>query len=60
MKVREYRLMDEAVEAGVARGWRMAHKHVDAPTPEAIQEAMEREVMTEICERFIFEPEDEN
>lgn len=55
MRVRAYDVLSQAVEDGVRAGWRRAHKHVDGPPPEAIQEHVEREVMNAICEWFEFE-----
>ena len=60
MRAREYPLAEERVEIGLARGWRRAHKHVEHPSPEAIQEAQLQEVMNELCEAFDFDvPGDE-
>ena len=38
MKVRAYPVLRRAVEEGVAYGWRRAHKHIDAPDAETIEE----------------------
>lgn len=51
-----YELISRAVEAGVAYGYNRAHKH-GKPKPEALKEAIEREVITELCEVLIFEDE---
>ena len=51
---RPYPLMEDAVEAGVRTGYRRAHKHVEAPSEDAIRDAIVAEVMTAICERFAF------
>ena len=52
-------LLDEAIEVGLARGWRVAHKHVDNPTEESILSAQHREVQTELCERFYIDEADD-
>ena len=52
MKPKEYPILEQAIQVGVLRGWRRAHKHVDEPEPSAIQETIERCVMEEICEWF--------
>lgn len=54
MKPREYEVLCMAVEAGVARGFRRAWKHLDEPEPKsAMQEPVAAEVITAICEWFI-------
>lgn len=58
MKVRTRLVLNECVERGAARGWRMAHKHVETPTEEVILERIEDAIMAEIYEWFSFE-EDE-
>ncbi len=56
MRAREYELMLDAIEVGVNHGWRAAHKHVEGTPSEAyFKEAMEREIMNAISERFIFD-----
>ena len=57
MKAREYRVLEHAIEVGVEYGWNRAHKHVDAPSPEAIQNAVCAAVMNEITEWFEFDSE---
>ncbi len=47
-----------AIEEGVQRGWRLAHKHVDNPTEENIKEKIEDAVMSQIYEYFTFDEED--
>ena len=49
-------LLDECLEIGLARGWRRAHKHVDSPSPEAVQEAQHQEILNELYERFHVDP----
>ncbi len=56
--MRVYRILSEAVDCGILRGFNRAHKHTDTPSPEAIQEAIHSAVMGEIVEIFNFdEPE---
>ncbi len=52
LRVKVYPVLADAVEVGIARGMRQAHKHTDTPEPEAITETILREVLSEICERF--------
>lgn len=46
-----------AIEAGVQRGWRLAHKHVENPEEHAIIERINDAVMGEIYEYFSFDDE---
>lgn len=55
MKPKEYNVLAMCVETGVMSGWYRAHKHNDAPDPEAIRHAIEQAVLNEICEWFDFE-----
>lgn len=55
MRANEYRLLDEAVEMGVTRGYNRAFKHTDAPTEEQIKDSIHNAVMGAICEWFIFD-----
>jgi hypothetical protein len=55
MKAKEYNLIIQCVENGIALGWNRAHKHTDTPDAEAIQQAIEDAVLNEICEWFDFE-----
>jgi hypothetical protein len=59
IRAKAYPLKREAVEVGLRLGWHRAHKHTERPTPDAIQEAQEQAVMTEISERFSFSDDDE-
>ena len=54
LQVDAYRILSDAVENGIAAGWRRAHKHTDTPTQEGIKCEIEREIMNRICEIFIF------
>jgi hypothetical protein len=57
MKPKEYAVLVLAVEAGVARGWTQAHKHVESPDSEAIKDQIEQAVTSEICDWFTFDDE---
>lgn len=57
MKAKEYRLIELCVENGVKLGIRRAYKHVDEPSKEEIEQAVENAVMLEISEWFDFEDE---
>lgn len=58
MKVKTRLILEMAIEQGVRRGWRLAHKHVEAPSEGAIQERIEEQVMMAIEEYFTFSEED--
>lgn len=55
MRPRIYPLLDDAVDIGVRRGWRLAHKHCENPTETVIQEQIHDAVMSEILERFMID-----
>lgn len=55
MRVKAYDVLSRAVEEGVSYGYNRAHKHVEKPSPTAIVESVEREVMNSICEYFEFD-----
>lgn len=57
---RVYPLLEGAVEAGIARGWRRAHKHTDTPGEDAICSEVYNAVMGEICERFVIRNDSED
>lgn len=50
-------ILEMAIEAGVQRGWRLAHKHVENPEEHAIIERINDAVMGEIYEYFSFDDE---
>jgi hypothetical protein len=55
MKPKAREVLELAVEQGVARGYRRAHKHVEHPTEEAILSSIEEYVMSAIYDWFDFE-----
>ncbi len=56
MRAKEYEVLVQAVEQGVASGWRRAYKHDDAPLVEDMQRCITDAVLNSICEWFVFEP----
>ena len=58
MKPKMRVILEMAIEAGVRRGWHLAHKHVENPAPSAIMERIDDAVMSEIYEYFTFDEED--
>lgn len=58
MKPKWYMLIARAVEEGVLEGMRLAHKHTESPTRDALQDAIEIGVMNKLNEIIHFE-EDE-
>lgn len=59
MRVRVYAVLERAVEDGVVYGWRRAHKHDDAPEAAAVQEHVARAVLSEICDYFDVDEEED-
>lgn len=57
MKPKEYRVLSEAVEAGVNYGYRRAYKYTDAPSEDHFKNEVSQAVVTEICEWFSFDDE---
>lgn len=55
MTPREYKVLEMAVQDGVAIGYRRAFKHNDNPDEDAIIDKIQQEVMNQICEWFKFE-----
>jgi hypothetical protein len=51
-------ILEMAIEEGVQRGWRLAHKHIENPTEESIKEKIEDAVMSQIYEYFTFDEDD--
>ena len=50
-------ILEMAIEEGVRRGYRRAHKHVDKPEEEAIFGHIEDCVMSSVYEYFDFDDE---
>jgi len=59
MKVNVYVVLCRALEEGIAVGWSRAHKHTDKPTPEAVKNDIENEVLNAICEFFKFDGQED-
>ena len=57
MQVKEYNVLVDCVERGVAYGMNRAYKHSDTPTPDSIKQQIEDAVLLEICEYFDFDSE---
>ena len=56
--VNAFAVLARAVEEGVAYGWNRAHKHTPTPPPEAVQQAIEDAVMSEVSVWFSFDDPD--
>jgi len=54
MRADEYRVMELAVEEGVAYGFARAYKYNDAPDEEQMREAVISAVMSSLCDWFHF------
>ena len=57
MQVKEYTVLTDCVERGVAFGLARAYKHNDTPTLDYIKGQIEDAVLLEICEYFNFKEE---
>jgi hypothetical protein len=58
MKPKFREVLELAIEQGVARGYRRAHKYVENPTEESIAATIEECVMSAIYDWFEFEGDD--
>lgn len=56
MKARTQVILSECIERGAARGWALAHKHVEDPTQEVILERIQNCIMSEVYDYFLFDP----
>ena len=55
MKVNIQKILELAIEAGIQRGWRKAHKHLENPEENVIQSNIHDCIMGEIYEYFTFD-----
>jgi hypothetical protein len=55
MKPDEYKVLQMAIQDGIAIGYRRAFKHNENPDEDAVIDRIQQEVMTQICEWFKFE-----
>lgn len=55
IKPKSYTILQRAVEEGCRMGYNRAHKYVDNPTQDQIEDSIVNEVMNAICEVFSFE-----
>jgi hypothetical protein len=58
MRVNEYVVLSECIEAGVRYGVSRAFKYTDEPSQSEIERDVESAVMSAICEKFIFDSAD--
>lgn len=54
MRLRAYDIVTRAVEEGVGFGITRAYKHSEAPTREALVDAVEQEVKANLCDVINF------
>lgn len=54
MQLDAYRILGDAVERGVALGYRRAHKHADHPDEAMLTDAVYDAVMAALCEVIRF------
>ena len=52
MTPKTYRVLQEAIERGVAYGWMRAHKYTEQPERRDAEDAIYQAVMHELCEWF--------
>lgn len=55
MKPDEYKVLQMAIQDGVAIGYRRAFKYSENPDEDAVIDRIQQEVMTQICEWFKFQ-----
>ena len=55
MKARDGMVLERCVEVGIKLGLNRARKHQEAPTEAELVQALQRAVMEEVEEWFIFE-----
>ena len=60
MRVDDYRVLSRCVDEGVEYGYNRAHKHTDAPEPNALKDTIAQAVMNAINEYFHFGPPEED
>lgn len=58
MRPKTFKILERAVEDGVSRGYRRAHKHIDSPNESELLDHIGQAVMSEICEWFAFDDEE--
>jgi hypothetical protein len=59
VRVDAYGVVCEAVENGIGWGWQRAHKHSEAPSEQALKDAIYQAVINELCEALEFPPFEE-
>ena len=60
MKPKFHKILEQAINEGVLRGYRRAHKHVENPTEGAIIDNVVEQVMNSLDEYFDFEEDASN
>jgi hypothetical protein len=55
VRVNVYEILQRAIEAGLERGYRRAHKHTDTPGEDALLTEQHRAIMGELCEVLQFD-----
>ena len=55
MKARDSLVLERCVEVGIKLGLNRARKHQEAPTETEVVEAIQRAIMDEVEEWFVFE-----
>ena len=55
MKSNWYVLIIRALDEGAQIGWNHAQKHTDTPEPDAVQQAIVDEQVTQLCEIINFD-----
>ena len=55
VRINVYTVILNAVQEGVSRGWRKAHKHTETPSDEAIVSGIMDSVMLELSEILKFD-----
>ena len=60
MKVKSYPVLVRAIEDGYKIGWNRAHKHVENPSKDMIEDAVIQAILSEICDWFDFDDLNQN
>jgi hypothetical protein len=58
MKPKTRVILEMAIEQGVQRGWRLAHKHAENPEEHVIIDRINDAVMSQVYEYFFFQEDD--
>ena len=55
MKVNTYKILDNAIEAGIQYGYQRAYKYTDTPSADLVKAEIHNAIMNELSEVFVFD-----